>query len=147
MKRPNLDFELNDYVQNIVVLVKKDDSFYYFFSDKEFWIVEYWDAYVTPSGESTLEEKYFRFLQPFAVSYEELRDEAERQFLKGNEEKVRLNKPSLLVDFDHRLLRSQFYDQALENRLPNNWEGRFEFFEDNIPRELVYWQIDHPRYQ
>lgn len=142
MNRPELDFELNDYIQNIVVLAKKDGNFHYFFSDKEFWIVEYWDAYVTPASESTLEDQYFSFLQSFSVSYAELRDEAERQFLKGNVERVKLHKPSLLVDFDHRLFRSQFYDQALENRLLDGWEGRFESFDESIPKELVYWEID-----
>lgn len=142
MNRPKLDFEVNDYIQNIVVLVKKNNDYCYFFSDKEFWILEYWDAYVTPSNESSLENAYFHFLQPFSVSYEELITEAKRVMSKGNMERVKVNKPSLYVDFDSKILYSQYYDQALENRLRNGWEGRFESFEEVIPKEIIYWQED-----
>jgi hypothetical protein len=144
MNRPKLDFEVNDTVQNIVVLTKKSGDYCYFFSDKEFWILEYWDAYVTPSIEEELEDTYFQFLQPFSVSYEELDAEAKRVISKGKEDRVKLNKPSLYVDFDCKVFYSQFYDQALENRLYDSWLGRFEPFEENVPKKLIYWQEDQP---
>lgn len=142
MKRPELNFKSNDYVQNVIVLVKKDGNYYYYFSDKEFWIVEYWDGYVSTNGETSIEELYFTFIQPFLVDIDELKDEARKRFSEGDEEVVRLNKPKIYVDFDERLFLSQFFDQALETRLPNTWKGKFENFDEEIPIGLTYWKKD-----
>jgi len=140
MKKPTLDFARNDYLQNMVVYAIKAGIGSYLFSDKEFWIVAYWDSYVEVPPGTTLEESYYAFVSPFLVTAEDLENEARKCFRENNREVVLLNKPQLYVDFDKKIFLSQYYDQALENRMIKGWKGSFASFENLIPPADRYWE-------
>jgi hypothetical protein len=142
MKKPTLDFIRNDYLQNIVVYAIKDGIGCYLFSDKEFWIVAYWYGYVDVPIGTTLEESYSAFVSQFLVTITDLKNEARKRFQENKVEVVLLNKPQLYVDFDQKILLSQYYDQALENRMIAGWKGSFVSFEKLIPPADRYWEAE-----
>lgn len=48
--------------------------------------------------------------------------------------------PTLLLDFDNKILYSQYPEPfSFENYVPENWEGKYESFFDNIEDENRYW--------
>jgi hypothetical protein len=128
----------NDYISNIVIYVKRGKESFYCFSDKEYWILEWWSGYVD-SEKGVLEDLYFDFIQQFRVKTEIIRrayavivDENDPMSLDGN-------LPMVYVDFDKKLFLSLYYDQALERRMIPSWEGRYENFHDLIHMEDRYW--------
>jgi hypothetical protein len=142
MEPPILDFYKNDFVQNIVVYAYKNGKSHYFFSDKEYWILVYWNGYVDIPNGSTLEDEYFNFITPFIVALDELEKESKRLYVLGDTEKIEANKPKLFVDFDKKIFLSMYYDQALENRLIEGWTGKYTDFLNLIPPNDRYWEVD-----
>mgnify|MGYP000849096612 CR=1 FL=1 len=135
-----LDFISNDWSANIIVFVKKHDETFYCFSNKEYWIVEWWDGYVD-AKKGKLEDLYFEFVQRFKVSNTELKTAYKELSITGDMLKIFNHKPVLFVDFSKKILLSKFFDQALENRLIPGWSGKFEDFFPLIPENQRYWEV------
>lgn len=62
-----LDFLTNNNYENVFVFAQLDGDCAYYFSNKEFWIIEYWDSYVDLKTGKTLENAYYEFIQQFRI--------------------------------------------------------------------------------
>ena len=55
--------------------------------------------------------------------------------------------PSLIVDFDSKILLSYFPEPAsFESYTPDGWIGKYENFLDEVPVEEKYWIINNKDY-
>lgn len=134
-----MDLISNNTTANLIAFVQKGNEQFYCLAEVEYWIVEWWDGYVDLSNGS-LEDLYFEYLNRFKLNYCELREAYGKLRDLGEQFKLDGNKPSLFIDFDRKVLLSNFYDQALEKRIPNDWEGVFGKVEESIPEKYKYWK-------
>ncbi len=133
-----VDLINNDSTGNLIAFIKKGKEEYYCLAKIEYWIGEWWNGYVDLSKDS-LEELYFEYLNQFKIDFIELKDAYSQLIKTGNKFKIEGNKPSLFIDFELKLLVSNFYDQSLENRVADNWTGKYGEVLQYIPEEYKYW--------
>lgn len=135
----NMNLEHNDYVSNIFVLVKKDDKYAYYFSDKTLWFIDNWfyeygdEDYVKLGLEAN--EKYKVEMNQIANSFNELKD-------KGLTDVIECNKPALFIDFEEKLFKSRYYEQALHFNIPDDWKGLLVDFLELVPQNYKYWETN-----
>lgn len=136
-----LDFLTNNYCENVVVFAQYDGDHAYYFSNKEFWIVEYWDSYVDLKKGETLENVYYEFIQQFRIEKEYIFLKAKELWETGQEDAIRFNLPTFYVDFDRHIFLSRFSEQLFERRMISTWKGEFIDFLPRIPDEFRYWEF------
>lgn len=139
-----LNLENNNWVSKIIVYGKKGDDTGYYFSEKEYWIVEWWDSYgeIKDVSQTSLEEQYYQFIQKFRIDIKSIKKEYESLKNKGLIDDIECNIPCVYVDFGSKLFLSTYYDQALEDKMIKGWTGKYESFLHLIPEEYHYWVID-----
>jgi hypothetical protein len=136
-----LDFLTNNYYENVVVFAQYDEDCAYYFSNKEFWIVEYWDSYVDLKTGKTLENAYYEFIQQFRIEKESISSKAKVLWDVGEEDAILINLPTFFVDFGRKVFLSRFSEQLFERRMIGTWEGEFVDFLSMIPNEFRYWEF------
>jgi hypothetical protein len=139
-----LSLENNNWVSKIIAYGKRGNDTGYYFSDKEYWIVEWWDSYgeIKDVSQISLEEQYYNFIQRFRIDIDELKKAYKLLEEKGLIYDIMHNIPCVYVDFDNELFISTYYEQALEDKMIGNWQGKYEPFLHLIPEEYHYWVID-----
>lgn len=134
-----LELEYNDYVSNIFVFTIRDKVEQYYFSCKEDWFLDDWVYQLGNKGKdfvSVMLEK----LANDIVDLELLKEEFRRLNQEGKNFVIETHYPMLYIDFDNRVLKSRYYEQALHKRIPNDWIGKYEDFLNEIPIDCRYWQ-------
>jgi len=123
----------------LIAFVKLNTNSYYCIAPVEFWIGHWWNGYVDLS-QGNLEELYFDYLSKFRIDYLALKAGYEELKRIGDEFAIEGNKPKLYIDFGDKYLASIFYEQSLEDKIPEKWEGVFGDVEAHIPNEYHYWK-------
>ena len=108
LQMKNLHLATNDFVRNIIVLVKRKQALQYYFSDKSDWLIDSW-----PFGAADKSEDYIeQGLQQLAedkVAVDNLKaafDSLKKENLKFV---IEAHTPMLYVDFDKKMLESRFF--------------------------------------
>lgn len=113
----------------VYVINKKSSTFYY--SENSTWLLDDWYNNIEDGS-------YFNFLAQFKLDI----------FLYSNEE-LKNNLPQLLINFDEKTVINNYYDQALEDRIPEFWSGIWiegtDDFLNLIPVEDRYWEFKKNR--
>lgn len=149
--------------ENIVVLVKDNEEYEYYVSDKELWILDLRklkeafekSGYNTNTssfeGERTgfdvlTKEQYGIYknkIEKYKVSYDELKDYYELfRSAQQPEDDVREILPIFYIDFDKHIFYS-FYTEpgSYEEYIPDGWQGYLINGCDKvIPSSVVYWR-------
>ena len=148
-----------EYGIDIIVLVKFDNEYSWYLSDKDYWVLDYdkWGKLFISKDEietSSVRKdfpvvntanwiQYKKIINDWLVGLDQL-----NQMILGNlpidswDEKGELF-PSLFVDFDQRKLYSLFAESlTLESFVPDKWIGEYNDFYNLIPQSQKYWIID-----
>lgn len=102
----------------ILVLIIKDHKRSYYYGDNSFWLLDDWEPEVS-TGTYTDE------LTSLKVNPEEWSSEVLEKY-----------QPELIINLDDKLLLSNYYDQALETRIPSDWEGRWIESQDDFMKQI-----------
>jgi len=146
----NLHLETNDFVRNIFVLVKRNQAWQYFFSDKSDWLLDSWPYWATGENEDYVEQGLQR-LSEDKVAVDSLKAAFNRLEKKELRFVMEAHTPMLYVDFDKKMLKSRFFEQLLYQNVPPDWTGQHSDFLDEIPAAYRYWEVEtsfkqkHPR--
>jgi len=118
----------------------RENKPHYYYAENSWYLVDDWNFEIE-NGE------YFELIKKHKVEYSLL--ESAIELLKNKYEqnlwakKLNWKLPTLTINFDKKRLISNYFDQALENRVPTNWEGKYisnkEEFLNLIPNEFKYW--------
>ncbi|EJO5347051.1 hypothetical protein NRP93_001119 [Clostridium botulinum] len=149
------------YYEDVVVLVKYNEKYQYYVTDKELWSLDLSKLKVafeikgykielvedermgfdvlTKEGYSIYKDK----IKKYKVSYEELKEYYQLfQLTKQPYDDVREILPVFYINFDKDIFYS-FYTEpgSYEDYIPNGWQGILtEEFEKIIPSNMVYWR-------
>ena len=136
---------MNNYFKNlqggIFALVISKGKCKFYFSENSMFLIDDWESEI-------LNEKYFVELSKYETPIEEIIvsiNELKEQLTSDEVEKIIYWKmPRLIINFDNKELINNYYEQALENRIPGNWKGKFIEDKDEflklIPKEMTYWK-------
>ncbi|TPN89226.1 hypothetical protein [Aquimarina algicola] len=110
----------------IVAYVIKEGNGFFYYSENSTWLLDDWEREIN-------DKSYFKFLTQF---------ELDVPLYATNV--LKNNLPQVLIDFDNKRLINNYYDQALEDRVPRLWNGTWvediNSFLDLIPKEQRYWE-------
>lgn len=135
-----LDLNLESVGMKLVVLVKKESIYSLYFGPVEDWILDHFSSF------DSFDEEYFKYIQPYKVGVDVIRKQyaliREREDFSKSEIQSYFV-PLVIIDFDAHEYLSNFYDQALENRMVEGWKGLFieakKEFLNQIPIDYKYW--------
>lgn len=129
-------------IGGIYVLIKNKNKYDYYYGENSWWLVDDW--------ENRIDKDYFILIEECKIEYLDLKESIVWAFENFGLEYIGRKLPQLLINFDEKKLYNNFYDQALEDRVPANWEGifienSFDFLE-KIPVECRYWNVGDTDY-
>ncbi|WP_158974301.1 hypothetical protein [Cellulophaga sp. L1A9] len=136
---------MNDYFKKlqggIFVLVKRNETLKYYFSENSMFLIDDWESEI-------INGTYFDELNKYEIPFDKIY--LSIKFLKNDmtteefDKMINWKMPQLIIDFDKKKLINNFYDQALEDRIPENWDGSFienrNDFLQLIPEKMNYWK-------
>jgi hypothetical protein len=95
----------NELTGGILVCIthKGETSFYY--GENSCWLLDDWSTEVANGT-------YLQEMESQKVDISQWPETYLRKYL-----------PELIIDLDRKILRSNYYDQALERRIPGDWQG------------------------
>lgn len=158
-----------EYGENIIVAVIFRNNWHWYVTEKDYWfldLIKLENAYLNKGYQlpnhgdysdrfniAVLDENsakdFLDKISEFRVSKSELSDiilESE-ETAKEDEFYLAGFTPSLLVDFDNKVLLSYFPEPAsFEIYVPDDWIGKYENFLDKVPFEERYWIINNKNY-
>lgn len=118
--------EQNKLSGGILVLIINDGKGLYYYGDNSYWLLDDWEPEVSAGT-------YIHELTRLRVSPEEWSSELLEKF-----------RPELIINLDSKLLISNYYDQALETRIPSGWEGCWienqDDFMNQVPAKNRFWE-------
>lgn len=98
----------------------------YYYGDNSFWLLDDWEPEVKAAT-------YTNELASLKVNPEE-----------WSSELLEKHRPELIINLDEKLLLSNYYDQALETRIPSDWEGRWiesqNDFMEQVSTKDRFWE-------
>lgn len=119
----NIQKELSGGI--LVLIINRGQGSYYF-GDNSYWLLDDWEPEVA------------------AGTYLGKLDSMKVYPMKWPSSFLKKYRPELIINLDQKMLLSNYYDQALENRVPHDWEGRWienkEDFIKHIPIQDRYWE-------
>lgn len=156
--------KMPEYSEDVIVLVKYNNAYYWYLSEKSIWVLDYtkwFESDSTDMDELDMDEEREGI---------EILDRDNWMDFKSRNYKLETNKselqalilqnlpildwnlnsqlfPSLYVDFDGRILYSLFPESLeFERYVPENWKGYYQDFYALIPNDEKYWIIDGINY-
>jgi hypothetical protein len=153
------------YGENIIVAVVLRNKWSWYVTEKDYWFLDliklekaflikgyrlphlgdYSDRFNIGVLDENSVDKFLDEISEFKVTSVELRELVLKLACCGKESEnfpTELT-PSLLVDFDNKLVMSYFPEPAsFENFIPDGWKGLYENFLDKVPIQERYWVID-----
>lgn len=142
-----------EYGQTIIVLVKYNNIYNWYISDKYYWILDLGKLYETPIelreasaarfGIDVITDKNVEYFIKEISKFKVDTDSLTLLLLEYNclviDETSGLQ-PALLVDFDKKVLTSYFSELlSFEIYIPDAWQGNYAMFLDKIPAAEKYW--------
>jgi len=139
-----LELEFNNYVTDIFVLVKRNNNYQYYFSNKEYWFMDSWQ-YLQNDAEDDFITIALNKVHKYKIDIVSIRNEYERLESQNMKFVMQTNLPMLFVNFDKNILKSRYHEQVLEDRIIEGWTGAYESFLKIVPNEYKYWnkELDH----
>lgn len=158
-----------EYGENIIVAVVFRNKWSWYVTEKDYWFLDltklekaflikgyqlpnlgdYSDRFDIGVLDENSADKFLNEISESKVSLVELR-ELVLKLACGSKESENFPTeltPSLLVDFDNKLLMSYFPEPAsFENYIPDGWDGVYENFLNKVPMQERYWIIDGKDY-
>lgn len=147
-----------EYGENIVVFVKYENHFAWYVSDKTYWVLDYpkWQAifdseldfeepirYGIPVLNSTSWIVFAERMKEFLASKSELNQLIISNLPIETWDSSSHLFPSLFIDFDAKRLKSLYPEYlTFEAYLPEDWDGEYVDFINNIPVDEKYWIIN-----
>ncbi|WP_433829526.1 hypothetical protein [Flavobacterium anhuiense] len=123
------------FQNGIFTVLQLDGKLSLYFGENSWWLLDDWE-------NDILNNNYLQEIEHLKIEFESIHNayKTENSDLEKNN-----YLPSLYIDFDNRELYSNFFDQALENRIIKGWKGVFienqSQFLDLIPENCRYWKI------
>ena len=118
----------NNLTGGILVCVIHDGVIKYHYGENSYWLLDDWEYEIVNGG-------YLKEIDSLRVT-------------KGGWPEVYRKKylPKVIVDLDNKVLRNNYYDQAIERRVPSGWEGYWienqEEFLEYIPSGARFWETE-----
>lgn len=158
-----------EYGENIIVAVVFRNKWSWYVTEKDYWFLDliklekaflikgyqlpnlgdYSDRFDIGVLDENSADKFLNEISELKVSLVELRELVLKLACSSKESEnfpTELT-PSLLVDFDNKLVMSYFPEPAsFENFIPDDWKGLYENFLDKVPMQERYWVIDGKDY-
>ena len=154
-----------EYGETIIVAVVLHNKWSWYVTEKEYWFLDltklekaflikgyglhnlgdYSDRFDIGILDENSADKFLNEISEFKVSTVELRELVLKLAcsIKKSENFPTELTPSLLVDFDNKLLISYFPEPAsFEDFVPDCWKGVYENFLDKVPMQERYWVLD-----
>ncbi|WP_286967426.1 DUF1033 family protein [Flavobacterium sp. UBA4854] len=123
------------FQNGIFAVVKLDGKLSLYFGENSWWLLDDWE-------NDILNANYFQEIESLKIEFETIHNAFKTEY-SDLEKSTYL--PSLYIDFDHKELYNNFFDQALENRIIEGWKGIFienkNQFLEMIPENCRYWKI------
>lgn len=128
----------NKFQGGIFVIIKLDNKASIYFGENSWWLLEDWE-------NDILNNTYLQEIEPLKIEFENVNTAYETEFSNLVKSSNNNYLPSLYIDFDDKELYSNYFDQAIENRIMEGWKGSFienqDKFLELIPKEVRYWKI------
>lgn len=143
------------YAEELVVAIKQKEHIEWYILNKDLCYLDYTKL------ETAFRKKGYEVTVDDTPRYgikivNELTQESFLYNIKGNRittdelKKMLMNEPnyndklaynpSILIDFDNRVLMSHYAEpESFEHFVPNGWQGKYQSFEECIPKNLRYW--------
>lgn len=159
--------EMPEYAETLITAIKYKGKFCWYVSNKSFWYLDLRKftlamLRVQKATEEDLEdysercnidivnehraEEFIRAMEEYRVETEELRAWIVDNKLETIEELWDVV-PVILVDFDQKTLWTQYPEMiAFERYVPEGWEGKYEEFWDQVPKNERYWLVGEEDY-
>jgi hypothetical protein len=110
----------------IVVYTVSNNQETYYYGENSWWLIDDWIDRIRQGV-------YFEYLEKLKINPWSFSNESKQRYL-----------PQLIIDFDNHLLINNFYDQALESRVPADWQGVWvedqAAFLQHIPLSARFWE-------
>ncbi|MBC2328635.1 hypothetical protein [Listeria swaminathanii] len=147
-----------EYAENIIVGVKYNGSFNWYITDPELWYLDYNQAGYSieeypkeRKNMSILNENtansFLINIESFKSSTNSLKQNFFKELNQNKEEATYNYNPSILIDFDNQILYSNYPESiSFEEYIPDNWNGYFQRFFENIPQKYRYWEEHSTNY-
>lgn len=154
-----------EYAENIIVGVIYKTKFSWYITERNFWILDYekrmndflengfghliFDGFVNsrlniPIVNNKTVDNFLEKIAEHKTETQELKDFVYHRIV---EDTVLELVPSLFVDFDHKILYSNYPELLpFERYVPEGWIGESKEFTDYIPKEDIYWIFDSLNY-
>jgi hypothetical protein len=123
------------FQNGIFTVLKLDGKPFLYFGENSWWLLDDWE-------NDILKNNYLQEIEHLKIEFESIHNAYKTEY--SDLEKSNYL-PSLYIDFDNKELYSNFFDQALENRIIEGWKGIFienqNQFLELIPENCRYWKI------
>lgn len=149
------------YAENIVVAIKHDGCIEWYILDKDICFLDYakWEEAYRKRGYNVTVDDAPRFgirivnestqslfldkIKEYRVAAAELKEMLISE--SDYDEKLAYN-PSILIDFEDRVLVSHYAEpESFEHFVPDGWVGKYQSFEESIPKNQRYWVDENGR--
>ena len=118
----------------------RENKLQYYYAENSWYLIDDWNSEIENGEDFELIKKHKVEYLLLENAIELLKNKYEQRFWA---EKLNWKLPTLTINFDNKILTSNYFDQALENRVPTKWEGKYiskrEEFLNLIPDEFKYW--------
>lgn len=158
-----------EYGENIIIAVIFKKNWSWYVTEKDYWFLDlvklenaylnkgyqlhdqgdYSDRFNIAVLDENSVENFLDEISEFQVSKDELKEIILMTdgTNTGVENYLLQYMPALLVDFDNRILSSNFPEPAsFECYVPDGWIGKYEDFLDKVSIEEKYWLINSRDY-
>lgn len=158
-----------EYGEDIIVGVIFNNEWKWFVTEKDVWYLDlpkletaflekghrvhnlgdYSERFNIAVLDETTVPVFLKAAKQFEVTTTDLKQTIyeEQQEIMNNKYYIMKFVPSLLVDFDSKMLLSFFSESAsFEQYVPDGWVGKYEEFLDRVPIEQKYWIVDEIDY-
>lgn len=154
-----------EYAENIIVGIIYKNQFSWYITEKSFWVLDYeknMNEYIENGYGNLIFEGFLNsrlnipivnsktvdnFLEKIAEYKTETQELKDFVFNKIIEDTILELAPSLFVDFDNKILYSNYPEMLpFERYVPEGWIGEFKDFVDYLPKDEIYWIFDNVNY-
>jgi hypothetical protein len=128
----------NKFQGGIFVVIKLDNKLSIYFGENSWWLLDDWE-------NDIFSNTYLQEIESLKIEFENINEAYKTEGANLVRSSFNNYLPSLYIDFDNKKLYSNYFDQAIENRISEGWKGFFienqNKFLELIPKEGRYWEI------
>lgn len=128
----------NKFRGGIFVVIKLDNKLSIYYGENSWWLLDDWENDISNNN-------YLQQIESLQIEFENINKVYTTEEANVVRNSFNNYLPSLYINFDSKELYSNYFDQALENRIGEGWKGFFienqNKFLELIPKEGRYWEI------